>query len=176
MILFKKKQDQSESMKKLPVLLVAAIMCVVLAACGHKTPQEIVLKALDVDVSGGAEISYEDTHGGFPADGKTSIILQFNDNSVLDAIKKDPKWKVFPLDETTQALVYGLENDASQTGPFLSNGDGNLMVPEIQNGYYILIDRHSEKDKNILERYSFNFTVGLYDVDTNIMYFFKLDT
>ncbi len=159
-------------MKRLPVLLAAAIMCVVLAACGNKTPQEIVSKALDVDVSGGAEISYEDTHGGVPADGKTSIILQFNDNSVLDAIKKDPKWKAFPLDEIMQEIVYGsdMEIDGRPApGPF-------MKVPEIQNGYYILIDRHSEKDKNILERYSFNFTVGLYDVDTNIMYFCKLDT
>ena len=172
MLLFKKKQNWSESMKKLAVLLTAAIICVSLVACGKKTPQEIVSKELCVDVSGGTEISYEDTHGGFHGDGTTSIVLQFNDSSVLEAIKKASVWKEFPLDEIMQEIVYGsdMEIDGRPApGPF-------MQVPEIQNGYYILIDRHSEKDKNILERYSFNFTVGLYDADTNIMYFCKLDT
>ena len=48
-------------MKKLAVLLTAAIMCVSLVACGKETPQEIVSRELGVDVSGGTEISYEDT-------------------------------------------------------------------------------------------------------------------
>ena len=163
-------------MKKFAIVLVAVIICVSLVACGKRTPQKIVSNALNMDVSGGTEISYEDTHGGFHGDGTTLIVLQFNDSSVLEAIRKEPDWKEFPLDETTQALVYGLEDNASQTGPFLSNGDGNAMVPEIQNGYYILIDRQPETDTDILERYSFNFTVGLYDSDTNIMYFCELDT
>ncbi len=159
-------------MKKLAVLLAAAIMCVALAACGNKTPQEIVSKELGVDVSGGTEIAYEDTHGGFHGDGTTSIVLQFDDNAVLEAMKNDSKWKEFPLDEIMQEIVYGTDMEIDghpAPGPF-------MKVPEIQNGYYILIDRHSEKDKDILERYSFNFTVGLYDADNNTMYFFKLDT
>lgn len=159
-------------MKKLAALLTAAMMCVALAACGNKTPQEIVSKELGVDVSGGREISYEDTHGGFHGDGTASIVLQFDDNSVLEAIQKDSEWKEFPLDGIMQEIVYGTDMEIGgrpAPGPF-------MKVPEIQNGYYILIDRHSEKDKNILERYSFNFTVGLYDADTNIMYFCKLDT
>ena len=163
-------------MKKFTIVPLAAIICVSLVACGKKTPQEIVLNALNVDVSGSTEISYEDTHGGFHGDGITLIALQFNDSSVLEAIRKDSHWKKFPLNETTQALVYGLEDNASQIGPFLSNEDGNPMVPEIQNGYYILIDRQSETNTDILERSSFNFTIGLYDSDTNILYFCEMDT
>ena len=159
-------------MKKTSVLIVVAIMCVSLVACGKRTSQKIVSRELGVDVSGGTEISYEDTHGGFHGDGTTSIVLQFNDNSMLDAIKKDPKWKEFPLDEIMHEIVCGsdMEIDGHPVpGPL-------IQVPKIQNGYYILIDRHSEKDKNILERYSFNFTVGLYDTDANILYFCELDT
>ena len=163
-------------MKKLAVLLIAAIMCVSLVACGKETPQEIVSRELGVDVSGGTEISYEDTHGGFHGDGDTIITLQFDDNSVTDTIKGNSKWREFPIDETTQVLVYGLEKENFQYGPFLNDGMGNALIPEIQNGYYILIDRQTETDTNILERPSFNFTVGLYDADTNIMYFGKLDT
>ena len=163
-------------MKKIAIVLVAAIICVSLVACGKETPQEIVSRELGVDVSGGTEISYEDTHGGFHGDGDTIITLKFDDNSVTDAIKGNSKWREFPIDETTQALVYGLEKENCQYGPFLNDGMGNALIPEIQNGYYILLDRQPETDTDILERYSFNFTVGLYDSDTNIMYFYELDT
>ena len=49
-------------------------------------------------------------------------------------------------------------------------------INKLKPGYYILIDRQTETDTDILERPSFNFTAGLYDADTNIMYFGKLDT
>ena len=163
-------------MKKLVVLLAVAIMCVSSVACRNKTPHEIVSEELGIDVSDGTEMSYEDTHGGFHGDGTTSIVLQFNDNSVADEIKENIKWSEFPIDETTQALVYGLKKENCQYGPFLNDGMGNALMPEIQNGYYILIDRQTEIDTDILERPSFNFTVCLYDADTNIMYFGKLDT
>lgn len=32
-------------------------------------------------------------------------------------------------------------------GPYLTDNDGKPLVPEIQNGYYLLIDRQVEKDK-----------------------------
>lgn len=169
-------RKEPSGMKKLAVLLVTIIMCFALAACGNNTPQEIVSKELGVDVSSSIEISDADTHGGFHGDGYTFIALRFDDNSVLDAIKKDSKWQEFPLDETMQALVYGLDDEASKIGPFLSDEQGNALVPEIQNGYYYLIDRHTETNTDILERDSFNFTVGIYDADNNIMYFCKLDT
>ena len=58
----------------------------------------------------------------------------------------------------------------------LSDWDWNPLVPDIQNGYYRLIDRHSDRETDILDRYSFNFTVGLYDTDNNTLYFCELDT
>lgn len=151
-------------------------MCVALSACGAKSPQEIVSKELGIDVSKGVETSNIDTHGGFHGDGNTCIALRFDDDSALDAIKNNSKWKEFPLDETMQALVYGLKDETGEIGPFLNDNEGNALVPEIQNGYYLLIDRHSDKKSDILERGSFNFTVGLYDTDNNIIYFCKLDT
>ena len=51
-----------------------------------------------------------------------------------------------------------------------------MELPEIQNGYYRLIDRHSDTDTGILDRYSFNFTLGVYDSDTNTLYCCEVDT
>ena len=165
-------------MKKLTLLLAAAMLCFVLAACGNPPSQKIVSTELGIDVSGGTELFAEDTHGGFLGDGRTFIALQFDDPSVLDAVKQNSDWKQFPLDETTQTLVYGINSadEEGQNGPFLSDEQGNALVPDIQNGYYILIDRHTETELDILERFSFNFTVGLYDTDHNILYFGALDT
>ena len=53
---------------------------------------------------------------------------------------------------------------------------GNPLVREIQNGYYILIDRQEDQETDILDRPSFNVTVGLYDTDTNTLYCCTLDT
>ena len=57
-------------------------------------------------------------------------------------------------------------------GPYL----GDIELPEIQNGYYRLIDRQEEKGTDILERASFNFTLGIYDMDTKTLYFCEVDT
>ncbi len=152
------------------------VMCVALSACGAKGPQEIVSNELGIDVSKGVEISDVDTHAGFHGDGVTCIALRFEDESVLDSIKENSDWKELPLDETMQALVYRMEDATGEIGPFLNDNEGNALLPEIQNGYYLLIDRHADKNSDILERGSFNFTVGLYDTDNNIIYFCKLDT
>lgn len=58
----------------------------------------------------------------------------------------------------------------------MKNDKGENLVPEIENGYYILIDRQSNQNDNILNRGSFNFTVGIYNTDDNNLYFCKLDT
>ena len=57
---------------------------------------------------------------------------------------------------------------------------GKSLVPQIKNGYYCLIDRQSndlkKKQPFILYRYSFNLTIGLYNSDSKLLYYLKLDT
>ncbi len=154
------------------VLIVFAFL---LTACGPNSTRNAVSEALGLDVSGGKEVSDYDTHSG-NGDGASCIAIRFDDAAVLEEIKKNAKWKSFPLDETVQALVYGVSDEISSIGPFLNDGTGNPLVPEIQNGYYLLIDRHADQGTDILERYSFNFSLGLYDADTNTLYFCRLDT
>ena len=62
----------------------------------------------------------------------------------------------------------------------MTDKDGNPLIPEIRNGYYRLIDRQIKKGEaagaDMLHRSSFNFDLGLYDADTNILYFCQRDT
>lgn len=150
-----------------------------LAACGPKRAQDIISKELGLPVPIGREISNFNTHSG-NGDGVTCIALRFDDNTFLENIMDDSGWSEFPLDSTVQTLVYGVSDGTSKTGPFLSDTEGNPLVPDIRSGYYLLIDRQGQKglttEADILHRGSFNFTLGLYDTDTNTLYFCQLDT
>lgn len=163
-------------MKKTAFSLAILFFLFAFSACGSKSVQETVSAELGIDASGGKEISATDTHGDFHGDGVSSVALSFSDFSVLDEIKGNAEWKAFPLDDTVQALVYGVNDETSSIGPFINDGTGNPLVREIQNGYYILIDRQKDQETDILERSSFNVTVGLYDTDTNTLYYCTLDT
>lgn len=162
-------------MKKIFAISLVFVALLVLVSCGSKmTAQDTISKELDLDVSGGKEVLNINTYSG--GEGTSCIAVTFDDDTILDAIKNRANWKAFPLDETIQTLVYGIENGTSKEGPFLADENGDSMVPEIQNGYYLLIDRHSDTKSKILERGSFNFTVGLYETDNNTLYCCKLDT
>lgn len=163
-------------MKKIVLALTVLFVTFAFVACTSKSVQDTVSAELGIDVSSGEEVSASDTHDGFHGDGVSSVALSFCDSTVLDEIKENSEWKPFPLDETVQALVYGLKDETSSIGPFINDGNGNPLVREIQNGYYILIDRQEDQERNILNRSSFNVTVGLYDTDTNTLYYCTLDT
>ena len=54
-------------------------------------------------------------------------------------------------------------------------------IPKIKNGYFMFEDRHykskdSKDDTELFDRYSFNFSIAIYDCDTDIMYYFEYDT
>lgn len=162
-------------MKKLFTISLVVGALLALVACGSKTTaQDAIPKELGLDVSGGKEVLNTNTYSG--GEGTSCIAVVLDEDTVLNAIKSSMEWEAFPLDETVQTLVYGIEDGTSKEGPFLADENGNPVVPEIQNGYYLLIDRHSDTKSNILERGSFNFTVGLYDTDSNTLYCCKLDT
>lgn len=160
---------------KIPAALAALLLILGLAACGAESPADRVSRELGIDVSGGREISGFDTHCG-NGDGTVCIALGFDDDSVLEEIMHSPDWKKLPPDETVRALVYGVPRGSGSLGPFLSDSDGNPLVPEIREGYCLLIDRQDDTRTHILSRYSFNFTLGLYDSGSGILYFCALDT
>lgn len=166
-------------MKKLGWIGIVLVFVFSLAACGSQEPQEIVSEAIGVDASTGSTMSSMDTHSG-NGDGTSFVVLHFDGDEMIKQIKADAAWQPFPLDETVQTLVYGVSDATSSIGPFLTDEDGKALVSEIANGYYRLIDRQVEEDQatgaDILNRASFNFTVGLYDTDTNTLYCCELDT
>ncbi len=179
-------------MKNQIALCMTAALALLLSACGAgaQSPGEEICKALELDVSGCEVMSSSDDHRGFNrgfhGDGISFVELSCPGGGVLEQIKKDNRWKAFPLDRVTQALTYGVTEKSGsgegeiavfQTGPYLTGGEGDPLVPEIQEGYYRLIDRHAQAgETDLLGRASLNFTLALYDTGTDTLYFYEMDT
>ena len=140
-----------------------------------------ISKTIGVDVSAGEVISESDTHGGFHGDGDRVIEIQFVDTSFSDQLKDNEEWNAMPLTENLTALVYGLHTETSSIGPMIHKEDNAPVVSEIENGYYYFKDRHYESsdpkdDTSVLGRASYNFTIAIYDTDTQKLYYLELDT
>lgn len=168
-------------MSKHMLLAIAAFgLAVLFTACSSGEPQKTISKELGTDVSQGRVVSEFNSRGGFHGDGKTCVALQFSDTGVLEEIKESSRWQALPFEKAIQGLVYGITEGTSQIGPFLADEEGKPLVPELREGYYLLIDEQAEPGKatgaDILHRASFNFTLGLYDTATNTLYYCRLDT
>lgn len=141
-------------------------------ACAPKDAEDIVARSLNIDTSDAKELFYTDSHGGFHGDGTTCIVLKFDEDGLTEQLEDNECWNSFPLDETTTALVYGVTVGTAHIGPYLND----IELPEITDGYFCLIDRQDAEDTDLLKRASFNFTLGIYDMDTDILYYFEMDT
>ena len=127
-------------------------------------------------------INEKDTHGGFLGDGKKSVIYQCDKNFNTKNIRK--KWNKLPLSENLNIYLYG---DAVKNGiTYPKKEENDYVIPKIENGYYYFIDNYSLYYKDIDNIYSdekildmgrsHNFTLTVYDIDKNYLYYYEIDT
>ena len=170
--------------KKWNVISLVMVLLLTMTGCSSEKMNSIlgeISKTIGVDVSAGEVISESDTHGGFHGDGDRVIEIQFSDTFFSNQLKENEEWNAMPLTENLTALVYGLHTETSSIGPMIHSEDNVPVVPEIENGYYYFRDRHSQStdtkdDTNVLSRASYNFTIAIYDTDTQKLYYLELDT
>lgn len=150
-------------------------------ACSSQSIHERISESLKLKIPENIDIEYEDSHGGFHGDGETIAIIKFTESQgdkILSDILKKGEWENLPLSESLELLMYGGEMNEIKYNFNLAD---QLDMPVIENGYYFFINRHpdsgSEKgDFLIFNQGSFNFTIGIYDVDTQTMYYLEFDT
>lgn len=119
-------------------------------------------RQLGVDLSKGILIRLEDSHGGFHGDGLTEAEIAVDSLDVKP--QGVPGWHPLPLTEQAAKAVELC---------------GAKETPE--EGFYYLCDRHRESrdpydDAQLHERYSWNFTVAVYDSENGRLYYYELDT
>lgn len=162
-------------MKFTKIIIVTIIACLLLTSCntiGSGQTAYFGFKTSEFTV-----VDEKDTHGGFHGDGAYYLILDCSGKTEQAAeLIKD--WSPLPLTENLQLIMHGGEKNGVSYGYNLAE---EAHWPIITNGVYKFVDRHSEAvdqsdDTNLFNRYSYNFSIAAYDLDTNTLYYFEFDT
>lgn len=118
-----------------------------------------------------------DTHGGFHGDGLYYLHLDcFKERERALELVSD--WTALPLTDSLSLGLYGGEKDGIAYG---FNFAAQANIPAVKNGYYLFTDRHPQStdpadDTALFDRGSYNFSLGIYDSDTDMFYYMELDT
>ena len=168
-------------MKRIVLLILCGLF--LLTSCGVSSAVRKVEKYIDIELSTAEVLSEYETHGGFHGDGTTFITLRCDKEAAAE-IEESESFHKLPLSADVGIMLYGsdyvLYSKVSRSP--LSDGELNPLFPEIENGYYFFLDRHPDASgesfdaTELLDRYSYNFIVAIYDSDSDILYFCKFDT
>ena len=130
-----------------------------------------IAKKLEITIPVFSRMEEKDSHGGFLGDGEALVKIYLSkDNSkeIIEQMEKNSHWRKLPLSEDLKNF------------PVV---DKEYKIPDVQNGYWFVYDRYykaidqydAEKifDK---DRSAFNFSLAVFDTDSNILYYFEEDT
>ena len=164
-------------------IIAAVIVMLILAAKlgAEENPLVKFSKETGINISWGDVLEEADSHGGFHGDGTKITIVHYTDSSLEPEMAESWAWKAIPLPAELEKVVYGKTEGDATTGPYIDYDSVGIELPKITHGYYFFMDRHSESEdiydaSRILSRNSFNFTILLYDCDTDLMYIVEEDT
>lgn len=156
-------------MRKTILALFCALFCA-LSACGGENGAEQELRrvedALDLDLSGGTLERFEDSHGGFHGDGLTAAEVTVED--LVEKLANAGGWRPLPMSDSAAQAIRLCEAEEE-------------TVEETAEGFYYFYDRHSECEDpydstQMHSRFSYNFTMAVYDSGNGRLYFYELDT
>lgn len=117
------------------------------------------------------KIEKKDTHGGFHGDGETFLKVTLSPKQTkkfAKEIKESSYWKKMPIPvELQEKLLNPLDKD--------------IKIPLAKKGYWFFLDRYNESvDKyNYMVSFSkssLNFTIAIFNTDSNTLYIYELDT
>lgn len=152
--------------------LALLLFCVVVTV---NSPRSLAGEALGVDLPRPVETQWSDDHGGFFGDGETHGTLVFtaqNGAALEKALAEHEAWHTLPLPEPVQLFVYGGEKDGVNYGEPMKN------VPKITEGYYYFRDRLHDtfSTDQLMDAYSYNATIALYDTQNTTLYLIEYDS
>lgn len=167
--------------KRAAVFMLLVLLSLTLTGCLFGGETADIGKAVELDLGGSVLVRSEDSHGCFLGDGQLVALLDCSAAPLTDTIKSHPHWHALPLTEPLTRLLIAQSDGNGLNAPTFTDEDGRALLPDIRNGYYFFKDRHAEADNvyddtGLEERYSYNFTVAVYDTDTNKLYYCKIDT
>lgn len=169
-------------MKKIKLFIGALLLgLIIFVGCSTESYQEYIAKQINIKIPNVLDIKFSDEHKGFHGDGETYAKVKFdiyNGQKIEWQIANNKSWNELPLTENLSLIMYGGERDNIE---YTYNFSEKLGIPHIENGYWFFVDRHtesifSERDTELFERSSFNFTLVMYNTDNNTLHYFEFDT
>ena len=166
------------------VIIVCVFMCAFVGCFDRErlTDAQKISRRLGMSVESGVVETYTSDHSSFNGDGETYAKVTFEDESFCGLIVQSGNWLNLPLTQTLSVAVYGgtLPNGMSWSS-LIEDDNDQPLIPQIDEGYYYFKDRsrqseNEKDDSQIFERYSFNFTIAIYDLVNRTLYFFEIDT
>lgn len=120
---------------------------------------------LATEISQGQVLEHWDDHGGFHGDGSTFVKIK-----AAVQIPETKYWHPLPAPENIAKAL-----------SFCRDEKDLREIPEVANGYWFFQDRHIQSMypasyAAIHQRSSWNFTLAVYDTDTEMLYYFEFDT
>ena len=157
-------------MRKMFFALILSLNCLFFTACGEwnffpkKSNKKTVEEYLGVDLSTAQVLEEWDNHGWF-GDGETFVKLSVPDGferdlglvEVSDGKYQDG-WRALPLTDTAYQYYY------EWGGLFEHPETGARVIPEIENGYWILTGGGQ------------NWELVILDTDADILYYYEYDS
>lgn len=149
-------------MKKIIILLVLLIL---VTGCINNRN---IINGMGISNNTCRIVRQKDTHGGFLGDGDYFAKIKCNNLKVSDLTKS---WYKLPLTEELKEVTEMMHCDDKEC----KNIYEKYNIPNIENGYYYFLDRQND-NTNINERFSYNFTLAIADLDNSTIYYYELDT
>ena len=116
----------------------------------------------------GTLLSYLDDRDGFHGDGLISVAVAYDDSDIAEKLKENTCWHRLPLD---RKLAAGL-----QENPHIN---GNISV---KHGYYfyaaenVVTSKYTVYEEGTELQTSNDYIIAIYDTDTGILYYWKVNT
>lgn len=162
--------------------VLCGILLCSLPGCGGTDRSAYIGGQIGISLPRGVSIKYTDSHGGFHGDGDLYAIVSFPDDETAarfsDGIEK-AGWQTALSDEMYPWFYGGdvtIEGKASSTDGYFH--DMGLDVPAVKDGYFFYRDRYLEQygEACSFAPYTQNFTIAIFDADTDKLYFIEGDS
>lgn len=163
------------------VLLFALIRCSGDDSSAGNEMYHHICEEIGISLPKDVAIKYEDSHGGFHGDGVLlAVVTATNeeDKSELKTILTHVGWRSELPEEMYAAFFGGVETIEGVEYPTAGYvHDLELDIPNVKNACFYYKDRYFEQygEQCTFAPYTQNFTLAVFDLDTNILYFIEGD-
>ena len=156
-------------MKRILLLIIILLLCG--CSINGKINEKIEIKNNNCKIKESV-----DTHDGFLGDGEYFAKIECKD---LKESELSNHWRKLPMSKTIIDVLSIPFCDDRGCKNFYERY--NISNDVNMKGYYFFYDRYSKYDDRYNEysldtRASYNFDVAIYDIENNVIYYYKLDT